>query len=493
MASKRKSLCIDEKAFLIRAIEAGETKSDVGKRFGFSRSTVSTIWKNREKILQAEESGKFSKKLKRPKYENLDQAMLSWFHRQRQNNMPVSGPIIKAKAEEFAKELRLMTFKASEGWLGKFKQRHHINYGKANGEARSVEVDITHEWINRVWPQLKEKYTPRDIFNADEAGIFFKLTPDQTLEFKGEECVGGRLSKERITVLVATNMNGTEKRKLVVIGKSKYPQCFKNIRQLPVIYKGNKSAWMTSKLFKEELRRWDEELKGRKILLLVDSCPAHPFISNLQNIELAFFPPNMTSVLQPMEQHVIKSLKDHYRRKILMELVESEGTTSINMLHAVTFLSKAWEEVTATTIQHSFRDAGLCASSGSVEVETGAEFESEDDLPLTEWVEHFDIPQNFTQNLQTYVEVDDNLATTALLTDEEILNSVKRTEQQGDEEDDDSDDPEPLPSVKQALDAAKLLEKYFLYNKVHPTVSQDMNKIYKKIQLKYWNSKKRQT
>ena len=78
MASKRKSLCIDEKVLLIRAIEAGEKISDVGRRFGFSRSTVSTIWKNKEKILQAEESGKSSKKLKKPKYEDLDQAVLSW-------------------------------------------------------------------------------------------------------------------------------------------------------------------------------------------------------------------------------------------------------------------------------------------------------------------------------------------------------------------------------------------------------------------------------
>ncbi|XP_063622089.1 tigger transposable element-derived protein 4-like isoform X1 [Cydia splendana] len=135
MASKRKSLCIDEKVLLIRSIKAGEKISDVGRRFGFSRSTVSTIWKNKEKILQAEVDGKSAKKLKKPQYEDLDQAMLSWFYRQRQNNMPVSGPIMKAKAKKIAEQLGLTTFKASEGWLGKFKQRHHINYYKMNGEA----------------------------------------------------------------------------------------------------------------------------------------------------------------------------------------------------------------------------------------------------------------------------------------------------------------------------------------------------------------------
>lgn len=77
MASKRKSLCVDEKVLLIRAIEAGEKITDVGRRFGFSRSTVSTIWKNKEKILHAVEDERSAKKLKKPQYEDLDQAMIT--------------------------------------------------------------------------------------------------------------------------------------------------------------------------------------------------------------------------------------------------------------------------------------------------------------------------------------------------------------------------------------------------------------------------------
>lgn len=40
--------------------------------------------------------------------------------------------------------------------------------------------------------------------------------------------------------------------------------------------------------------------------------------------------------------------------------------------------------------------------------------------------------ENLTGYLQTYVEVDESLITTGLLTDEEILNSLKKQEQQGD-------------------------------------------------------------
>lgn len=159
-----------------------------------------------------------------------------------------------------------------------------------------------------------------------------------------------------------------------------------------------------TQIFEEEVRKWDAELKSRKILLLVDNCPAHPIISNLRNIELAFFPANTSSILQPMDQSVIKSLKGHYRRKMLMDMIETDGKVSINMLQAVNFLSKAWQEVTAVTIQHSFRHAGLCSSQ-----ETN-QFDSEDNLPLSEWISQFNIPNNFNEDLQSYENIDEDVA-----------------------------------------------------------------------------------
>ncbi|XP_039747898.1 tigger transposable element-derived protein 4 [Pararge aegeria] len=416
--------------------------------------------------------------------------MLSWFNNQRQNNVPISGPIVKAKAEKFANQLGIIDFKASEGWLGKFKHRHQITYGKMNGEARDVDMNVTNNWISTVWPNLKMKYSPEDIFNADETGLFFKLTPDKTLKFKGEKCVGGKLSKERITVLMAANMSGTEKRKLLVIGKSKNPRCFKNIKQLPVTYKANNSAWMTSQIFEEEVRKWDAELKSRKILLLVDNCPAHPIISNLRNIELAFFPANTTSILQPMDQSVIKSLKGHYRRKMLMDMIETDGKVSINMLQAVNFISKAWQEVTAATIQHSFRHAGLCSSQ-----ETN-QFNSEDNLPLSELISQFNVPNNFNEDLQSYENIDEDVATTGTLTDEQIVDLVSKSQEtpdNQDEEDDQVDKAESPPTIQQALDAAKLVENFLLFNQDDSTTYLDMNRIHKIIQNKYWHSKKRQT
>ena len=42
----------------------------------------------------------------------------------------------------------------------------------------------------------------KDIFNADEAEIFFKALPNKTLEFKGNGCKGTKLWKEMLIVLL---------------------------------------------------------------------------------------------------------------------------------------------------------------------------------------------------------------------------------------------------------------------------------------------------
>ncbi|KOC71274.1 Jerky protein homolog-like, partial [Habropoda laboriosa] len=62
------------------------------------------------------------------------------------------------------------------------------------------------------------------------------------------------------------------------------------------------------------------------ILLVLDNTPAHPSTSELleierENVEILFLPPNVTSLIQPMDQSVIETFKRNYRKILLRRLL----------------------------------------------------------------------------------------------------------------------------------------------------------------------------
>lgn len=96
---------------------------------------------------------------------------------------------------------------------------------------------------------------------------------------------------------------------------------------LPVKYSGQKNAWMTSAVFHDwfhntfvpKLAALGQDCKA---VLLLDNCSAHPDASELVNddgaIVAKFLPPNVTSLIQPMDQGV---LQRRYKKKLLRRLI----------------------------------------------------------------------------------------------------------------------------------------------------------------------------
>ena len=154
-----------------------------------------------------------------------------------------------------SKYLKLLDFTPKTGWLDRFMERHGIVCRSISGESAVVDTDICdpdpdpdpkgRNW--RYWFPSTELFLSGallshkacDIFNADETGLFHKLMQNKTLQLKSEKCHGGKKSKERLTVLVTSSMVGSEKIKLLVIGKFQNPRCFKGIKSLPVEYRWN--------------------------------------------------------------------------------------------------------------------------------------------------------------------------------------------------------------------------------------------------------------
>lgn len=497
LVAKRCALSIDTKRKILECIDEKRLpKTEIAKKFGIPKSTLFTIVKNRDSILNAVPE---RKRIREGKFPLLEKALLDWLKSMRSKNIPLDGNALKEKSIVFFEKLYPNeSFKASDGWLQNFKHRHEITFKKICGESSSVNRDTVNLFKEETAKKIMENYSENDIFNADETALFYKLLPDRSLVFKGETCKGVTRSKQRITVLLGANMSGNEKLPLLVIGNSQRPRCFKGVKSLPVTYRANKKAWMTGQLFEEWLRALDKKInqQNRKILLIVDNCSAHPKeIENLKAIKVEYLPPNATSELQPMDQGVIHSFKRIYRKTLIRKIlfhVENEIKFDVNLLDALRTVETSWKEVSEKTIKNSFRSAGFHKNDENPCDETIISFDEDlDDDVLREFSEHMKLTDAIT-NFSDYAKVDDHEQCTAELTEEEIINELLNidADQDSSSDEDVSYLPKERPSIKQAAEAISTLRNFFEFEQ---NADEHLEKINNLENALFQSSKLRQT
>ncbi|XP_014260374.1 tigger transposable element-derived protein 6 [Cimex lectularius] len=468
--SPRKFLTVKEKVQMIEFNKKNKLSvRKLANQFKVSKTQIADILKHEAEIVKSYRENDIGETTSRVFHgvtggAVIDKAVLEWFQRVRAQKIPISGPIIQAKALEVAQELGDTGFKASNGWLQRFRTRHAIKFKAICGESGSVNEYTVEEWTSKI-ESIIEGYAPKDVFNADETGLFYRALPDKTLCFKGENCAGGKVAKERLTVLLCASMTG-EKIKPLVIGKAAKPRCFKgvNMETVGVSWKFNSKAWMTTDIMREWLEQLDNKMRAqkRKILLFLDNATSHPHL-DLKNIKLAFFPPNITSTSQPLDQGVIQNFKVKYRQLILRRLICSldqyssaqEVVKSINVLMAVMWVKSAWDAVIASTINNCFKKAGFLndgLDNSSVERLIGDEITS-----LGELIEL----SNMTMDAREFVQNDSNLMTENNSMDiKDILESVQESDHIEEEIEEDLEEEDNLDTtIKNYPDGLETLKK----------------------------------
>lgn len=76
ISRKRTILSVSDKIDILKELEKGNSNASVCKKFNLKSSTVSTIWKNKEKIFKAsEEVNLKTKKVRMCENPDLDQAV----------------------------------------------------------------------------------------------------------------------------------------------------------------------------------------------------------------------------------------------------------------------------------------------------------------------------------------------------------------------------------------------------------------------------------
>ena len=70
--------------------------------------------------------------------------------------------------------------------------RHGITFKEVSGESEKVTKEMTAPWEETTLQTLLARYQLKDIFNADEFGLFYEALPSKSLYFRGKRCSGGK-------------------------------------------------------------------------------------------------------------------------------------------------------------------------------------------------------------------------------------------------------------------------------------------------------------
>ena len=109
--------------------------------------------------------------------------------------------MVKEYAKKIAQKLGKTEFKASNEWLVSFCKRHQIVFNELCGEPSDVNSETIEEWVAKL-PSIIQGYEPENIAKSDETGLFFRDLLNKSLCLKGENCSGGKLRKESLTVFL---------------------------------------------------------------------------------------------------------------------------------------------------------------------------------------------------------------------------------------------------------------------------------------------------
>jgi hypothetical protein len=259
----------------------------------------------------------------------------------------------------------------------------------------------------------------------------YRALQSGTMAFANEKVSGSKIPKDRLTALICVNMNGSEK-DTWVIGKFEKPRCFSNVKNLPLQYYNNKNSWMTNKIWTDILMKMNNkfERQNRHIILFVDNATCHNCEIPTPFIKLIYLPPNTTSIIQPCDQGIIRTLKAHFRRQL--DAVEKgvdpqEFSKSISILDAMFMLKRALFLVTPATIVNCFRKGKFILDENEIEDESHLEEESEE--------------------FQNFVDIDKLIPTSGELTDEEICEEIRSTVECVDETEEDETQPTEMNQI----------------------------------------------
>ena len=234
-------------------------------------------------------------------------------------------------------------------------------------------ADELNEWTQTVLIPTPEGYSLSDIYNGDETALFCKSLPHRTYCHVDDKPTSSTKCKDRLTLLIITNKDGSNHRKLSVIGKAKNNHCLQKrykmtVNEMAVDWYASNSVWMTGDIHHRIMTKFNNQMRkaGRHVLYVCDNASSHQ-VQEYSYIKFLMLSPNATSIVQPLDQGIIHSVKRRYKKKLAERyLVSVENNKDVNtilkqldIVATTNIIHNAWKKTSSTIIQNCFCKAGF--------------------------------------------------------------------------------------------------------------------------------------
>ncbi|XP_044533500.1 tigger transposable element-derived protein 1-like [Gracilinanus agilis] len=389
----REVLPISEKVKILDMIEK-EKKSyaEIARLYGKNESSIREVMKHRDKIRAsfsvAPQTAKVTSTVRDKVLVKVEKALNLWVEDMSRKRMPIDGNMLRQKAltlyEDFQKKDKTKDeskpFTASRGWLHRFRNRFNLKNRKITRDTSTGDEEAAAMFMTDLKKVIEEGgYHPKQVFNCDETGLFWKKMPNRTYIHKtAKQAPGFKSWKDRLTLVLCGNAAG-HMIKPGVVYQMKTPHALKhkNKNYLPVFWQHNLKAWVTAVLFTEwfhecfipEVRKYlEKEGLPFKVLLIIDNSPGHPESIAIEdpNVQVLFLPPNTTSLLQPLSQGIIRCIKAIYTRQVF-EMIQAaidanpnieimDCWKSFSIADAITFIKGAMDELKPETVNACWKN-----------------------------------------------------------------------------------------------------------------------------------------
>ncbi|CAI5998397.1 unnamed protein product [Closterium sp. NIES-64] len=349
-------------------------------RFGVrpDRSTIGRVLKGAERwSATATDSNRV--RVRGGAHPALERVMAAWIANAGPAGVPLTLATIRDHVANMARDIDGVPpeFRCSVGWVRRALRRQGVRCLSAVGEAADQDmaaVRTTREKLPHLLMHLS--ISARDTYNFDETALYISVLPRKT--YGNRRVAGRKIPKDRLTVGLLVNADGSHSFRPLVISKAKRPHDFRpDYNPDEVCYWCTSSkGWMTTEVFTHFMEQLNAAMyaEERSIVILMDNASSHVLKSEgadtedmfgfrtrkLSNLRIVYLPPNTTCFTQPLDQGIIATAKARYRAHWLSAFTAQwaeNGATSVmarykpNLRNVLAWLLDAWMNIERRTIQ----------------------------------------------------------------------------------------------------------------------------------------------